>query len=528
MNYTQFFANGGKVDTKTIKSEIGRIFQIEDENKINALWQNAVQEYGSDENVLNALLTEIGDNTSDESIQAAMMKVLNYTPMEESQIFKCGGKLQQLVTKFGKGGGVDCGCGGIKLGRDGMETDGPETMNWVGPKLAPFIAELTSRRVPDAGPAIRRRVGTIRDKNGTVHYFESADVNGRSARTNITAMPGDTTVVQEVLRDGIGMDPKKYTRQDDQYEPIMQRARPFINGVPYKQEGGELTRRQARQLAAQNKGFNGAQFDLAMTNVKDALRANSDLRGRALRQRAREIVSGITDPSTPRQMEALPTVEPITNTPLVGTIYKDGLVGQRPIGSTDQLSFADRFKLARGRGEQTFDWRGKSYGTSLTEKPTSSNETSNIHDPFIKNYTPVPKQIELSPKREQMTIENENGVYSSIVPIERHGLKGTAYSFNSGKYGPDGLPLGFSSYREVIPEQPNVVRTGRNDNNEYYEVSDGVRGIDTNNNLYIKTFSNRNPYGNIIPAGRYFEQGGQIEKDITKTLKCGGKAKKKK
>lgn len=167
-------------------------------------------------------------------------------------------------------------------------------------------------------------------------------------------MPGDTTVVQEVLRDGIGMDPKKYTRQDDQYEPIMQRARPFINGVPYKQVGGELTRRQARQLATQNKGYNGAQFDLAMTNVKDALRANSDLRGKALRQRAREIVSGISDSSTPRQMDTLPTVEPI-NTPLVGTMYKDGLVGQRPTGSADQLSFADRFKLARGRGEQTFD-----------------------------------------------------------------------------------------------------------------------------------------------------------------------------
>lgn len=133
MNYAQFFANGGKVDTKTIKSEIGRIFQIVDENKINALWQNAVQEYGSDENVLNALLTEIGDNTSDESIQSAMMKVLNYTPMEESQIFKCGGKLQQLVTKFRKGGGVDCGCGGIKLDDGGKTISADGSVTIVNP-----------------------------------------------------------------------------------------------------------------------------------------------------------------------------------------------------------------------------------------------------------------------------------------------------------------------------------------------------------------------------------------------------------
>jgi len=49
---------------------------------------------------------------------------------EESQMFKCGGKLQQLTAKFAKGGkAVDCGCNGTKLqngdkirkGQDGLQ-----------------------------------------------------------------------------------------------------------------------------------------------------------------------------------------------------------------------------------------------------------------------------------------------------------------------------------------------------------------------------------------------------------------------
>ena len=44
-----------------------------------------------------------------------------------------------------------------------------------------------------------------------------------------------------------------------------------------------LTRREARKQAKQNRGYNRGQFQTAMVNAKDALRRNSDLRGRELR-----------------------------------------------------------------------------------------------------------------------------------------------------------------------------------------------------------------------------------------------------
>lgn len=62
-----------------------------------------------------------------------------------------------------------------------------------------------------------------------------------------------------------------------------------------KQEGGELTRKQARILSRHNKGFNRGQFQLAMANADAALRANTDLRGRDLRQAKRRMVAGLND-----------------------------------------------------------------------------------------------------------------------------------------------------------------------------------------------------------------------------------------
>lgn len=137
MNYIKLFAKGGKIDTKAIKSEIARIFMLEDSpEKVEQLWQDAVNTYGSEEGVLSEIFKQVGDNPSDESVQKAMMNVLNYTPMEESQMFKCGGKLQQLITKFGKGGGVDCGCGGTKLQEGGRTISADGSITIVNPNTA--------------------------------------------------------------------------------------------------------------------------------------------------------------------------------------------------------------------------------------------------------------------------------------------------------------------------------------------------------------------------------------------------------
>lgn len=63
-----------------------------------------------------------------------------------------------------------------------------------------------------------------------------------------------------------------------------------------RQEGGELTRKQARILSRHNKGFNRGQFQLAMANADAALRqANPGLHGRELRQVKRRMVAGLNE-----------------------------------------------------------------------------------------------------------------------------------------------------------------------------------------------------------------------------------------
>ena len=64
-------------------------------------------------------------------------------------------------------------------------------------------------------------------------------------------------------------------------------------GGTIKQQGGTmLTKKEAKNLAIQNKGFNNSQFNIAYANAKDSLRNNSGLRGRELRAAARNMVSG--------------------------------------------------------------------------------------------------------------------------------------------------------------------------------------------------------------------------------------------
>ena len=87
-----------------------------------------------------------------------------------------------------------------------------------------------------------------------------------------------------------------------------------------KQEGGELTRKQARILSRHNKGFNRGQFQLAMANADAALRANTDLRGRDLRQAKRRMVAGLND----KPLAISTTIEsPILVAPSTGLVRSE-------------------------------------------------------------------------------------------------------------------------------------------------------------------------------------------------------------
>ena len=162
-----------------------------------------------------------------------------------------------------------------------------------------------------------------------------------------------------------------------------------------------LTRREARQQAKQNRGYNRGQFQLAMANAKNTLRDNSDLRGRELRQTARRMVAGTGEYA---QSNLPPTFEEWINSPvLVGRPLSGGAEAaraavQRGISKANRIdavtpivnldtnfsglagrpqqetptadltgagSFDNAFALARKNGMKVFTWNGKKYGTKM-------------------------------------------------------------------------------------------------------------------------------------------------------------------
>lgn len=182
-----------------------------------------------------------------------------------------------------------------------------------------------------------------------------------------------------------------------------------------------LTRREARQQAKQNRGYNRGQFQLAMANAKNALRDNSDLRGRELRQTARRMVAGTGEyaqsnlPSTFEEWINSPVlagrpssggaeaaraavqrgiskanrigvVTPIVNPDTNFSGLVGGLQQETPTADlTGAGSFDNAFALARKNGMKVFTWNGKKYGTKMDPnwrerwervKPKSSDGSS--------------------------------------------------------------------------------------------------------------------------------------------------------
>ena len=162
-----------------------------------------------------------------------------------------------------------------------------------------------------------------------------------------------------------------------------------------------LTRREARQQAKQNRGYNRGQFQLAMANAKNALRDNSDLRGRELRQTARRMVAGTGEyaqsnlPSTFEEWINSPVLagRPSSGgaeaaraavqrgiskanrigvvTPIVNPDTNSSGLAGRPQQETPTAdltgagSFDNAFALARKNGMKVFTWNGKKYGTKM-------------------------------------------------------------------------------------------------------------------------------------------------------------------
>lgn len=116
-------------------------------------------------------------------------------------------------------------------------------------------------------------------------------------------------------------------------------------GVVSEQEGGELTRKQARILSRHNKGFNRGQFQLAMANADAALRqANPGIHGRELRQAKRRMVAGLNE--SPLATSA--TIEsPILVAPSTGLVRSEVVETPKANVAQRKASMNYRSNIAR-------------------------------------------------------------------------------------------------------------------------------------------------------------------------------------
>lgn len=425
MNYLQIFAKGGKIDTKAIKSEIARIFMLEDSpEKVEQLWQDAVNTYGSEEGVLSEIFKQVGENPSDESVQQAMMNVLNYTPMEESQMFKCGGKLQQLVTKFGKGGGIDCGCGGTKLQEGGRTISADGSITIVNPNTAQ--ADTLGRY---SYPSTNGKFQLL--SNGE----RNATVWDNTGGFPIARYANETFMQNHPVRTFLG----GYKKAPAGYfENIVDRVNNRFdqNGVPVKQDGGtvnyeempghdidtRLTRRQARELARVNgMSENNEQFSFAMANAMNAARAMG-LRGAEARQRAREMAAGIkpTERSIVDRPTQLNVSAPVLNTPAA-------------ITAPEQLTLPETQRTLDALLAETNSGLTRSLNRSRTLNNKSQQEARSLTDNINALFNKKHPDIVVGPIKENFTVESsENQRPTSTISEETN---------NSGYYRPSNEEL---------------------------------------------------------------------------------------
>lgn len=148
-------------------------------------------------------------------------------------------------------------------------------------------------------------------------------------------------------------------------------------------------RKQARRKL-KNYGFTGDQAGIAWYNQLDALRKNSDLRGKDLRQQAYNNIVGtndilLTPASSFKAQLNLPkaAVLPVlgnrqaVSTPVVKSVVKP-------------TTFSQAFRDARNQGLKVFDWNGNKYSTKLDEKQLTS-DGGEIAQAVVIASRPIPK-----------------------------------------------------------------------------------------------------------------------------------------
>ena len=216
----------------------------------------------------------------------------------------------------------------------------------------------------------------------------------------------------------------------------------MINKVAEKmQDGGEtpaLTRREARERAAANRGFSRGQFQTAVANAKNALRGTG-LRGRDLRQQARQMVAG--EPEFVQANVAVPEIPVMSDNIIIEDIPVSVPDMQfnfksEPMQDLELLgTFNQAFRAARNSGAKEFIWRGNRYNTNLASEETPENEnyTDKVkgatvsaklsRDQWNDLYRQGKVRLQDIPRQYQSWIEGENSEFKQGITdaIDRAG-----------------------------------------------------------------------------------------------------------
>jgi len=323
----------------------------------------------------------------------------------ESQAFKQGGKIHDFICKHARGGRVDCGCKSVEKAEDGT-------------LLGRLYKRFIGQRMPDTIEATNRRVRTWTDSNGNQHIVEDANVNGNSTITNIDINGADTTGFQKV------------TTGDGRYRMInLEQGTPewrtvMSRNVPQQENGGTvemgkdgMSKLEALKKAKETHGYNNSQARFAYANAKNVLR-NQGLRGRELRQSAREMISRGTrepivaiDPTSPIQgvaVATLPNGSPLPAQTIVGS--REPRMGN----NYDNLTFSNAFLAARnkaGGDNGSFNWRGGKYTTALGNANNTANNTAN--------------NVYNMPELEPVVIENTEVEIPEYAPLSTNQVNTT-------------------------------------------------------------------------------------------------------
>ena len=148
-------------------------------------------------------------------------------------------------------------------------------------------------------------------------------------------------------------------------------------------------RKQARRKL-KSYGFTGDQAGIAWYNQLDALRKNSDLRGKDLRQQAYNNIVGTDD----ILLTPTSSFKAQLNLPKAAVLP---VLGNRPAASTTVVksvvkptTFSQAFRDARNQGLKVFDWNGNKYSTKLDEKQLTS-DGGEIAPAVVVASRPIPK-----------------------------------------------------------------------------------------------------------------------------------------